>query len=189
MGIGGETEGRPKSPAAVGVPYTPSPAQPVTEWSEAIYYELKDWPLARTGSWARWDPNYLVLTIDSYDGVPVEPVVIDTYEGELTITFGYWEAHLPSDGIYDETDSQRAVEAAKVLASDWLTGRIATAIFFDADDQWCGSKVLENPDDTSLLADTAWIEDFGPVRVELRKSRSTDWQHFRVANGKLSVSS
>lgn len=157
----------------------------MTEWSEAIYAEFKDWLPARQARWEWWNPDYLVLTIASYSDQPVEPVIIDTYEGELTITFGFWEAHLPDDGQYDDTDSNRAAEAAKALALDWLEGRIATAVYADSNGKWCGSKLLERPDDVSTLADIEWIKDFGPSTVEVRKSLRSDWRKYQITDGRL----
>ncbi|MGX1587437.1 hypothetical protein [Brevundimonas diminuta] len=169
----------------IGLPYTPSPDQPVTEWSEAIYAELKDWPPAANGIWERWEPDYLVLKISSHLGTPVEPIWIDTCEDELTVNFGYWEIHLPDDGIYEDTDSTRAAEAAKILALDWLDGRISTAVYSDRNGKWCGSKLLEQPDDFSILADIEWIKDFGPTEIEVRKSLRSDWRKYQIIDGRL----
>lgn len=182
----GAKEGALSAPAASGEAYVPSSAQPVTEWSDAVYRELTDWASVLAGRWERWAPEYLVLTIDTHGGSAIEPVVIDTYEGELTVTFGFWETHLPGDGIYDDSDSHRASKAAKTLVSDWLEGRTATAIYFDIEDKWCGSKLLETPQDASLIGDIEWIETFRPVRVEIRKSQKSEWQHFRLGDENLS---
>lgn len=172
-------------PGAVGLRYVSSPEQPVSEWSDAVYRELRDRVEARTGRWEWWEPGYLVLRIEAHEGSPVEPVVLDTYADELTVTFGFWETQLPDDGSHDEDDSSRASAAARLLVSDWLDGRIATAIYFDADDKWCGSKLVENPEDTAPLSDITWLADFRPARVEVRKSKRVEWRHFHLKNGKL----
>jgi hypothetical protein len=177
------------SPAApLGVPYPSSENRPLDEWSVAIYEELRSWAFQLQGRWEFWEPDYLVLTIDSFHGAVVEPVMIDTYQGELTITFGNWEKHLPSDGIYDETDSHRAAVRAKTLAAQWFSGQVATAIYFSAVDKWCGSKLVDEPIDLEAVADISWIEDFAPVRVEIRKAQKSDWRHFLISNGKLTPS-
>jgi hypothetical protein len=173
------------APPPNGIPYIPSPAQPVTEWSEAIYEEFRNWPMARLGDWEWWNQDYLVLKIRSHLGSPVEEVFVDTCDGELTVTFGYWETHLPDDGIHDDTDSYRAANAAKELIGDWLAGRIATAIYFDANDKWCGSKLLEITDDGSSLADIASIKSFNPIRVEVRRAQKADWRFFDIIDGNL----
>ncbi|CAN5148365.1 hypothetical protein BH10PSE3_BH10PSE3_39820 [soil metagenome] len=173
------------TPPPVGVPYVPSSAQPVTEWSAAIFQEFQDWPIAQSGKWEWWNQDYLVLRIESHLGAVSEEVLIDTCDDELTVAFGYWETHLPYDGIYDDTDSSRAANAAKALVGDWLTGETATAIYFSADGKWCGSKHLDNPDDISGLADIAWIESFNPTRVEVRKARKADWRFFDIIDGTL----
>lgn len=138
----------------------------MTEWSEAIYEEFHDWPVAQAGHWEWWNRDYLVLKVGSHLGSPIETVIVDTEDDELTVIFGHWETSLPYDGIHDDTDSSRAANAAKSLISDWLAGNIATAVYFDVHDKWCGSKLLEASDDISALADIAWIERFqaGPRR-------------------------
>ena len=173
------------TPPAVGAPYVPSPAQPVTEWTAAIYQEFQDWPIAQSGYWEWWNQDYLVLRIGSHLGMPIEEVMIDTCDDELSVTFGYWETHLPDDGVSDDTDSFRAANAAKDLISDWLAGKTATAIYFSAADKWCGSRFLENPDDRTGPADIASIRSFNPTRVEVRKARRADWRFFDIIDGHL----
>ena len=184
MADNGEDIASPAS-APKGVPYLPSENRPLDEWSVAIFEELRDWAFQLQGRWEFWEPDYLVLTIDSFHGAAIEPVVIDTYEGELTITFGYWEAHLPGDGIYDETDSNRAAISAKSLTSQWLHGQVATAIYFSAVGQWCGSKMVDEPVDLEALADIDWIANFAPTRIEIRKAQKSDRRHFQISNGAL----
>ena len=173
------------APPTVGAPYVPSPAQPVTEWTAAIYKEFQDWPIAQSGHWEWWNQDYLVLRIGSHLGMPIEEVLIDTCDDELSVTFGYWETHLPDDGVSDDSDSFRAANAAKDLISDWLAGKTATAIYFSAADKWCGSKFLENPDDRTALADIASIRSFNPTRVEVRRARKADWRFFDIIDGHL----
>ncbi|TCS03875.1 hypothetical protein [Caulobacter sp. BK020] len=173
------------TPPIAGVAYVPSSAQPVTEWSAVIYKEFQHWPAARSGHWEWWNQDYLVLRIGSHLGDAVEEVLIDTCDDELTVTFGYWETHLPDDGLSDDTDSFRAANVAKELIVDWLAGKTATAIYFSAADKWCGSKYLENPHDLSGLADIAWIESFNPTRVEVRRARKADWRFFDIIDGNL----
>jgi hypothetical protein len=175
------------APIPVGVRYDPSESQPLDEWSVAVYDELKSWASNHFGRWEFWEPGYLVLTLDTFEGVKIEPVVIDTYEGKLTITFGYWEAHLPGDGIYDDTDSHRAAVSARDMASRWFRGELATAIYFSALGKWCGSKALDEPVDLKAVADIDWIENFSPARVEIRKAQASQWRHFEISNGELSA--
>jgi hypothetical protein len=173
------------APPPAGVPYVPSPAQPVTEWSAAIYQEFQDWPTTKSGDWEWWDPDHLVLRIGSHLGAATGEVVISTSDDELTVAFGNWHTHLPDDGVYDDTDSFRAANAAKELIGDWLAGKVATAVYFSPTDGWCGSKFLENPDDREYLADIASIESFNPTRVEVRRARKADWRFFDIVDGHL----
>ncbi len=173
------------APPSAGASYVPSPAQPVTEWSAAIYQEFQDWPISRSGRWEWWNQDYLVLRIGTHLGEAIEEVLIDTCDDELTLAFGYWETQFPHDGVHDDTDSFRAATAAKDLISDWLAGKAATAIYFDAADKWCGSRLLDNPDDLSSLADIAWIKSFNPTRVEVRRAHKADWRFFDIIDGNL----
>lgn len=186
MGTGGEATDA-LAPVPEGVRYEHSESQPLDEWSIAVYDELKSWASEHQGRWEFWAPGYLVLTIDTSEGVEVEPVVIDTYEGELTINFGYWEAHLPGDGVYDDTDSHRAAISAQDMASKWLRGELATAVYFSAVGKWCGSKALDEPIDLTVVTDIGWIENFAPVRVEIRKAQKSAWRHIQILNGELSA--
>lgn len=161
-----------------GVPYPTPSAGPVTPWSLAAYESLKAWAETHQGIWTRWDPDYLVLTIGTAEGAPVEPVVIHTFEDELTVAFGYWESHL------DGTDEE-AVQTAKDYAEKWLSGEWSTAIYLKADGSWCGSKLIEGKDTPDWLADIAWIKYFEPSHVEIRRARRSEWLKFAIVDGVL----
>lgn len=168
-----------------GVSYEPSSGHPISEWSLAVYGELASWAADHNGRWEFWSPDYLVLTIDHCRGDAIQPVMIDTCEGELTITFGYWECHLPDEGVNDETDSHRAASRAIEMTRAWLSGKTATAIYFSDAGKWCGSKLLVEPVDPQTLTDISWIADFGPATVEIRKARRAEWRRFNLSNGVL----
>lgn len=168
-----------------GTIYRPDVDQ-VDDWSKAIYQRLVDWPAARNGKWERWEPGYLVLTITSDQGGDIEPVVLDTYEDELTITFGYWETHAPSHVPSEMSDDEAAAEEAKKFVDGWIGGQLFTAIYFDAAGKWCGSITVE-PDE---IADRVrwgeeWIRNFQPARVELRRPRRADWRYFVVSGSEI----
>jgi hypothetical protein len=150
----------------------------VTTWSLEAYAAFESWAKARNGIWERWDPDYLVLTIDSANGLPAEAVIIDTFDDELTITFGYWESHL------DGTD-EAAVREAKEYAEKWLSGEWSTAVYKKADGSWCGSKLIEGKDTPDWLADIEWIKYFEPSHVEIRRARRSEWLKFAIVGGVL----
>lgn len=168
-----------------GIPYVPG-STPVDEWSLAIHGALRDWPVAKGAKWERWEPGYLVLTISGEADDPFDPIVLDTYDDELTVTFGYWETHLPLNVDAGASESDTAAREAKELVEDWLAGRTLTAIYFGAEDKWCGSITVDPSDlPERLLYGAAWIKDFGPTRIELRTPRKRDWRHFVVRDGEV----
>jgi hypothetical protein len=170
-----------------GTPYEPRTGQ-VDDWSTAIYARLRDWAEAKQGVWELWPPGYLVLTITSDLGHVVEPIVLDTAEDELTVTFGYWETHLPEHGSVgsDDTDEDVAATEAKKLVDDWLAGRLLTAIYFDAANKWCGSITVD-PDEISdrLRYGAEWIASFEPRRIELRRPRIVEYRRFEIEDGEI----
>ena len=168
-----------KTSQASGVPYPSQAAGAVTPWSLAAYEQLKDWAASRGGSWQRWDPEYLVLTIASAEGESVEKVVIDTADEELTVEFGYWESHSPED------DAALAAADVRRMAEEWLSGAWSTAIYFDANGKWCGSRCVEGPGLPAWLSDIEWIKYFAPTHVEIRRARRSEWRRFAIADDKL----
>ena len=185
MTANGTDGGSTSTSAAGGCPYNPATSPSVTEWSAAVFGELHDWAARYAGRWERWDPEYLVLTIDAVDGKAIEPIVIDTCEEELTLGFGYWECDFPDDMIRNDDDSRRASKAAMTLAEAWLEDHVATAIYFDEHDKWCGSRLIETRNDIARLADIAWINFLRPSRVEIRKRDRSAWQSFPLVDSDL----
>lgn len=167
---------------AVGVPYDRE-AMPVSQWSLDIHDALKDWPTGFSVKWEWWKPGYLVLTItDSAQG-PVEPVWIDTSNEELTVSFGMWEAHLPTHEMPVEQELVLAVAEVKRVTEDWFASRLLTVVYFDAAGKWCGS-LTSPPDELDVrLADgVSWISDFGPKRAEVRSARRDRWRFFSIGS-------
>ena len=170
------------------LPYTPSPELKVTEWSEAIYTELKDWLPTSQARWEWWPPGYLVLRIVRFLDQPIEPIIIDTCDDVLSIEFGHWDTTLPEDGDHYDFDPCReakTAQTAKTVALDWLHGRIATAVYLNSQGKWCGSKLLERPEDYSALADIDWIAFNNPTQVEIRTSVRSDWLKYQIIDGRL----
>lgn len=170
---------------------------PVDQWSLAIYDALRDWPIAGSAAWQRWEPGYLVLEISRGADGPLDPIMLATDEEELTVTLGYWETHLPTRMDTDTTASGAAAREAKELVEDWLAGRLLTAVYFGADERWCGSITVEPDNWLERLQDGAeWIKEFGPTRgttqtasrrlAALRRfqrqghSGAGRWRHLRI---------
>lgn len=162
-----------------GVPFPSPAAGPVSDWSLTVYEYLKDWASKRGGSWARWEPGYLVLTIDQHNGEPVESAVIHTAEDELWATFGYWE------DTSNQQDDEAAIAEMRDWAEKWLDGAWSTAVYFRADGKWCGSRQVEGSDLPDWLADIEWISFCNPTTVEIRRARKSEWRRFTLVDGVL----
>jgi hypothetical protein len=172
-----------KSPHAppVGVPFSESSSD-IDEWSAAIFAQLKTWPLAMSGTWTRWTPGYLALTISEICGRSIEPIVLDTDNDELTVSFGYWECHLSGPdylGAQDNVESSSA-EAIRLI-EDWLDGRICTAVYYSVDDRWCGSVTINRDQLAHQLAEgSESLSRSQPTRIELRTPEREHWKHFQI---------
>jgi hypothetical protein len=118
-------------------------------------------------------------------GKEIEPVVLHTWDEELTVELRHWDTHFP-DWNSDLTDDHAQIAAQTVsVADDWLDGRFALAVYF-AGDKWCGSRTIEAEEDFhSRMADIEWIRDFGPTRVELRWADKSRLKHFTFSDGQL----
>lgn len=146
-------------------------------WSRAVHAELFAWSGELSGRWAHWPPGYLVLTIDRLQGAEVEPVVIDTADQIVTVTFGFMELHL------DEYvgNAAAAAAAARVHAEDWLRGALRTAVFSGSDGNSCGTTLLDDGELAPQIEAAAQrMREHSPVRVEVRCSYRRDWQTFVV---------
>jgi hypothetical protein len=171
--------------AVTGIPYSPETRQ-VDEWSRAIYENLRDWAESLQGKWERWEPGYLLLTLTSDGEAEVDPILLYTADEELTVTFGYWETHLPEGGSSAEDDDEIAADEARGIVEDWLAGRMLTAIYFDKDGQWCGSLSAEPGDlPNRLQGGREWIANSQPSRIEVRSPRQRDWRHFDIDGSQI----
>lgn len=142
-------------------------------WSRAVHAELLAWSGELSGRWANWPPGYLVLTIDRLQGAEIEPVVIDTADESVTVTFGWMELHL------DEHAGNAAAAAAEARghAEDWLRGTLRTAVFSGSDGNWSGTTLLDDGElAPQIEAAARRMRGRSPVRVEVRCSDRRDWQ-------------
>jgi len=141
----------------------------IDDWSLAILEALLKWSVAKDGRWTREEPGYLLLEIRKFHGKDIDPILIDTADEELTVSFGYWEAHLPM--TLGKEDAEATADEAKRLVERWLSAEIATAVYSDANGKWRGSILIEGGDLQARLRDGAkWIENLAPTHVEVRYS-------------------
>ena len=164
-----------------GVAYPSDLAGPVDKWSEAVYAALCEWDVAREGEWTRWEPGYVLLTITHVEGSEVEPIMLDTADEELTVTFGYWETHNPAPCELWDAEADVIAEHAKLLVARWLRGDVRTAVLTDAVGKWCGTTMIEHGElMPQLRAAALWLRDFRPEQVEVRTPAKRDWQKYPV---------
>ena len=170
-------------------PFSASSSQPVDAWSRAIFDRLSNWSLAQeAGQWLWYEPGYLVLRIESANGEEIDPAVIDTGDGELTVVFGGWHTHLPEAGGTgdDDEDVTVAVVEAQALVAQWIKGWAMTAFFTGEGGVWCGTALLDPGEPIAQLGSEAErIRQFNPTKVELRSARRSDWRRFFVRNGQI----
>jgi hypothetical protein len=146
-------------------------------WSRAVHADLLAWAGGLSGRWVQWPPGYLVLTINRLRVAEVDPVVIDTADQIVTVTFGCMELHL------DEHvgNAAAAAAAARVHAEDWLRGALRTAVFSGSDGNWCGTTLLDDGElAPQIEAAAKRMRGRSPVRVEVRCSDRRDWQTFVI---------
>ena len=168
--------------SASGAPYPSDDVGPIDAWSEQVYFALKDWPVARAGgSWTRWEPGYLLLTITQAGGEEIEPVQLYSADGGLTATFGFWETDATDLYGPDEMDARSDANHAKGLVEQWLAGQLKTAVFFKADGQWCGSVSITLDEEEPQIREMAQrLWDFQPTSVEVRSPKRHEWRSLAI---------
>lgn len=165
-----------------GVPFPSDEAGPVDQWSLEVYEALSDWPVRSGGAWSRWEPGYLLLEITRVAGEPVDPILLYTSDEELTVCFGFWDAHLPDRGL---TSADAAAEAVE-LVGRWLDGDMRTLVFRDEAGKWCGTIPVAPGDLNPQIAHSRdWLARFDPCSAELRTARLAEWRIIPFANGQL----
>lgn len=155
------------------------PAPGIDPWSQRVYDALKDWATDVGGQWARWEPGYLVLTIEAVGGEAVDPVILDTADDEVTVAFGGWHDHL--DGWPEALTSEASAEEARNVLGRWLDGSLQTLYFVGSEGRWCGSSLVVGEDVVEAARRQAQsLRDLSPVRVEIRSLHQRDWIHMAV---------
>ena len=172
------------SSSSRGTPFTDSERHYVDQWSLDVYDALKDWSVASPGKWTRWDPGYLLLEIEAVDNEVIDPILLDTADDELTVTFGHWETHLPEPLGTGDADGAETAEQAKKLVGDWLTGQVKTAVLTDKNGKWCGSMLLDSSRPQAELDEfVESVRDFKPTKIEIRGPKPNEWTSLPIHSG------
>lgn len=168
--------------ATAGKPFAPG-VDEIDTWSNEVFVHLQSWARRLGGSWEVWPPGYLVLEIVSDGERPVDRIALWTADEEVSVTFGYFETELPGYTVDDENLETMAAEQAIELIDAWLAGRLATAVYWEGPERWCGTQLIEEGEILSFAGDANWPKESEPTRIELRTARQSDWRHFSIANG------
>lgn len=159
---------------------------PVDEWSMDIYRAMTRQLVVAEGVWTRLEPGCLLLSVERLKGEAIDPIVMDTDDEELTLSFGGWHTHLPEEAV----DALGAVEEAVALINRWISGELKTLIFWKADGTWAGSVTVQRGERVQDVADCEeWLSYSQPTRAELRTPCKADWAHFANDNGRWRVAS
>ena len=160
-----------------GTAFTATSPDQIDDWSREVFKALSDWAQAHDGRWLRYDPGYLLLEIDTFDGKEIDPILVDTADEEVTVGFGYWEMHLPDQACDGDGAAREAVD----LVSQWLSGQIRTAVFTDENGNWCGTMLVEQSGPFPPRPSDG-MAYFKPIRVEVRSPDRSAWQTFDLAS-------
>ncbi|MFK8252420.1 hypothetical protein [Ancylobacter terrae] len=165
-----------------GTPYPDGNAGRVDDWSARIYAALRGWPDARAGAWTRWEPGYLLLTIDHARGRDIDRIVLYTADELLKVAFGYWDEEYPVPGLSDDVEPEALAAEARRLVEQWLDGEFRTAVVLDVDGGWLGTRVVERGEDPVAGA-RAWMASLNRTadRIELRSPFRDEWRIIPLA--------
>ena len=163
-----------------GTPFGDDSAEPIDDWSRAVFEALRDWPLARKGRWTRSEEGWLTLRIEEANGEPLEPLFaidLDTLEDRILLDFGSWATPIqpPFAGSLAEAAAQAAAEARSEVER-WLRGEIRLVTYSDVSG-WRGSKIIEGGDLPAAIEPTPIeIDEF--AKAVVKTWRRSDWRYF-----------
>jgi hypothetical protein len=157
--------------------FSSSSTEAIDDWSREVFDALSAWALTMGGRWLRYDPGYLLLEIEKNGGRPIDPILMDTADEELTVEFGMWEMHLPDQAL----DAAGAASEAVKLVSQWLAGAVRTAVFTDDTGKWCGTMLIERGDEFPPRPSDG-MAYFKPTQVEVRGPDRSAWQSLKLAH-------
>lgn len=166
-----------------GEPFDETMIDSVDGWSRLVFEALKDWPLAQSGRWTRWD-DWLMLLIPAHPGETFSTIDVDTREGGVQVDAGYWGSPISRASAPMEEAAPDMARRARSLVESWLEGRLKLAVFANADGKWCGHKFVDG-DEIGDQLDPASIGHPEAVEAEVRSSRRAEWRRFAVAGGEV----
>ncbi|HET9428475.1 MAG TPA: hypothetical protein VFO69_08975 [Allosphingosinicella sp.] len=169
-----------------GTPFGEDSAEPIDDWSRAVFNACRDWPLARSGRWYRVEDGWLRLRIEEVDGEPLEPLFaidVDMVDGQILVDCGSWGSPItPPSGPVDQA-AEVALAKARDLIENWLCGEIRIAIYYD-ETGWRGHKLIEGGKLPAAIEPVP-VEIGHDARVIVKTSRRRDWRTWRRMSDSL----
>lgn len=163
-----------------GAPYGPGSADPVDDWSRAVFDACGNWPLAASGRWFRWEEGWLLLRIEEVEGERLEPlfvVELDTADWKLNLSFGSWCTPISPNGAALVEAAEHAVAEARELIEGWLRGDVKLASYSD-ETGWRGSKIVYGGELPAAVEPVpVAIGKHG--RVVVKTARRSGWRSWR----------
>lgn len=163
-----------------GAPYGPGSADPVDDWSRAVFEACQAWPLAASGRWYRWEEGWLVLRIEEVDGERLEPlseIELDTSDWGINISFGSWSTPISPASAAVAEASRAAVAQARELVEGWLCGDVKLASYSD-ETGWRGSKIVYGGA-LPAAVEPVPVEIGEQGRVIVKTPRRSGWRSWR----------
>jgi hypothetical protein len=162
-----------------GTPFGENSADPIDDWSQAVFEACRDWPLARSGRWFRVEEGWLRLRIEDVDGERIErlfAIDIDMPDGQILVDCGSWATPIhPPYGQLAEAAAQ-AVATARSVVERWLRGETRLVDYSD-ENGWRGHKLIEGgalPD--AIEPAPIAFDEF--AKAVVKTWRRSDWRHF-----------
>jgi hypothetical protein len=163
-----------------GTPFGDDSAEPIDDWSRAVFKALHGWPLATNGRWTRFEEGWLMLRIEEANGELLEPLFaidLDTQEERILLDFGSWATPIQPSfaGSLAEAAAQAAAKARSEVEG-WLRGEIRLVDYSD-ESGWRGSKIIQGGDLPAAI-EPAPIEIDEFARAVVKTWRRSDWRYF-----------
>jgi hypothetical protein len=160
-----------------GTPFDENTADPIDDWSRAVFEACRDWPLADSSRWFRWDEGWIYLRIEEVDGERLEPlfaIELDTHDGQVNLDFGSWCTPVsPFSGPLEDA-AEYVVARARELIEGWLSGDVKLASYSD-ETGWRGSKIVYGGELPAAIEPVP-VEIGGQARVIVKTPRRSEWR-------------
>ena len=163
-----------------GTPFDENSADPIDDWSRAVFEACRDWPLAASGRWFRWDEGWIYLRIEEADGERLEPlfaIELGTNDDQINLDFGSWFTPVSPPGGPIDHAAEFAVAEARSVIEQWLRGEVKLASYSD-ETGWRGSKLVYGGELPAAIEQPP-VEIGDQARVIVKTPRRSEWRSWR----------